>query len=58
MEATKAKVMVQGNSCTKSPKGPVIILVMGKNMPEMAKVASDIGTKSCEELVTAEYQRE
>ena len=35
-----------------------MIRVMGKNMPDIAMVASDIGTKSKLVLTTAEYHRE
>ena len=44
MEQTSANRTVQGNSCTKSPNGPVMMCVIGKNIPEIAKVANDIGT--------------
>ena len=43
---------------TNSPKGPVMMRVMGKNIPQIAIVASDIGTNSILVLTTAEYQRE
>ena len=46
MEQTNANRTVQGNNCTKSPNGPVMIWVIGKNMPEIASVASDMGTNS------------
>ena len=46
MEHIRAKDTVHGNNCTKSPKGPVMMRVMGKNMPEMASVANDIGTNN------------
>ena len=35
-----------------------MIRVIGKNIPLIAIVASDIGTKRREVLITAEYQRE
>ena len=46
MEQTKANATVQGKSCTKSPKGPVMMRVIGKNIPEMARVANDMGTNN------------
>ena len=58
MEQTSANKTVQGKSCTKSPNGPVMMRVIGKNIPEMAKVANDMGTNSVLMLLNAEYQRE
>ena len=58
MLATNAKRTAHGKSCTNSPKGPVIILVIGKNIPQIAMVASDIGTKRSDVLTFAAYQRE
>ena len=58
MEQTRANKTVHGNNCTKSPNGPVMMRVIGKNMPEMANVANDMGTNSVLVLLNAEYQRE
>ena len=52
-EAINEKATVQGNSCTNSPRGPVMMRVIGKNMQAMAAVAMNMGMKSSFALLTA-----
>ena len=52
-EAISEKATVQGKSCTKSPKGPVMMRVIGKNIVAMAAVAMNIGMNSSLALLTA-----
>ena len=52
-DAVKENKTVHGNNCTKSPKGPVIILIIGRNIMLIPIVAINMGINNSLALVTA-----
>ena len=52
-EVMRAMVMTPGNIFTKSPRYPVIMPFIGKNIAQMAEVAMKVGRKSSLALAQA-----